>query len=164
MSFRKRAGAIIVLMVGMLMALPVFATETDPVAAFPHRYAAFDIKVAWNAVQSGDTLIVSGLIKNVRYAQIEDIDVTVWLLDKGGKVSAVGGALPIPIALKSYDYEPFTARLKSAEHRPGSTLQFTIRYRVNEGDDDNFSWMTSFAADAASGALLNQQPPSTNSW
>lgn len=153
-----------VLLVGMVMALPVLAVETDPVAAFPYRYASFDVKVAWNTDLSGDKLIVNGLIKNIRYAQIEDIDVTVSLLDNDGKVIAVGGALPIPIALKSYDYESFSAPLKGGGLRPGSKLQFVIRYRVNEGDQDNYTWMSSFTADAATGAILNRQPQTSNSW
>ncbi len=159
----KRAGVAIVLFVGMIVALPVLAAETGPAAVYPYRYSSFDINVAWNTLPSGKTLMVNGLIKNMRYTQIEDIDVTISLLDKEKKEVSVGGALPIPIVLKSYDSEPFSAPLKGAELRPGSALQFVIRYRVNEGGTDNYTWMTSFTVDAASGALLNQPQPS-NTW
>lgn len=159
----KRAGAVVALFVVMVMALPVLAAETGSAAVYPYRYSSFDIKVEWNTVQSGNTLVVNGLIKNVRYTQIEDIDVTISLLDKEKKEVSSGGALPIPIVLKSYDSEPFSAPLKGAGIQPGSALQFVIRYRVNEGGTDNYTWMTSFTVDAASGALLNQPQPS-NSW
>ncbi len=161
LSLRMGVGAVAFV---MMMALTAMAAETDPAAAFPYRYTAFDINVAWTIVKTDSALDVRGLIKNLRYGQLEDLDISVSLLDKEKKSLAVGGALPIPIVLKPDDYVSFSAPLKGAVLRPGAMLQFVIRYRVHEGADEDYGWMTSFLADAASGEVLDLRPKPSTSW
>ncbi|WP_145024891.1 hypothetical protein [Geobacter argillaceus] len=149
---------VVLVMLTALMAAPtVHAADADPVAAMPYRYADFDFKYAWRTVQVDRGLAVDGVLKNVRYASVDDVVLTVSLLNREGKRLADATTFPIPQQIKMDYYSPFDLVLKNVVLSSGDLLRFQIRYRVDEGGNNSFNWLGSFTVDAATGRLLNEK-------
>lgn len=163
MSFVLRTIALVVLAV--LAAVPtVHAGDVSPVAGMPYRYADFDFKYAWRTVQVDRGLAVDGLLKNVRYASVDDVVLTVSLLSREGKLLADATTFPIPQQIRM-DYDsPFDLVLKNVVLSQGDLLRFQIRYRVNEGDTNSFNWLGSFTVDAATGRVPAEKGKPADGW
>lgn len=113
-----------------------------------HNYSQFDVKMAWETrVVEGKT-VVDGIVKNVRYAYMYDLEVWVATLDEKGKPVAREVAYIIPLKLNLDSSAPFTVKLPVAAE-PGSKLRFTYRYRGSDGGEGfnpsgGLNWTQSF--------------------
>lgn len=147
----------------VLAATPaVFAADGAKVAAMPNRYTDFDFKYAWRTAQVDRGLAVDGLLKNIRYANVDDVVLTVSLLNREGKLLADETIFPIPQQIRMDDDRSFDLVLKNVVLSPGDLLRFQIRYRINEGGTDSFTWLGSFTVDAATGVPIGKEKPADN--
>lgn len=162
----SRALRIITLAIlAVLASMPsVPAADGVPVAAMPYRRADFDFKYAWRTAQVERGLAVDGLLKNVRYANVEDVVLTVSLLNGEGKLLADETVFPIPQQIRMDDDRPFGLVLKNVVLSPGDLLRFQIRYRVDEGDTSSFTWLGSFTVDATTGQAPTEKVKPAGSW
>ncbi|WP_243372857.1 hypothetical protein [Geotalea sp. SG265] len=125
------------------------ARTQQPLAGYPYRHQAFDLNVAWKTVSSGQGTSVEGVVQNVRYVQVRDMEVTVLLLD-GKKVLARGRSFTSPNRIDRDDMAGFDLYL-NASPRPGDLLQFIIQYQALDDASNSFHWLGSFTVDALSG-------------
>ena len=111
--------------------------------ALPQHYSQFDMKMAWNTKTTDAGTVINGMVKNVRYLDMVDVEVWVSLLDGSGKTLGRASTFILPISLKKYDTAAFSLTLpvKAVE---GTKLQFTYRYRAPDDLDDSGFWMQSF--------------------
>lgn len=163
MSFVLRIVTLV--MLAALTAVPtVHAADGSPVAGMPYRYDNFDFKYAWRTVQVDRGLAIDGLLKNVRYASVDDVVMTVSLLNREGKLLADATTFPIPQEIRM-DYDsPFDLVLKDVVPSEGDLLRFLIRYRVHDGDSNSFNWLGSFTVDAATGKVLPEKEKPADGW
>jgi hypothetical protein len=139
-----RNMALLLLLVVSLCGFSTMAGQLkEQLMAMPQQYAEFDAKMGWDfAVERGCT-VVSGVIQNARYANMEEIELWVSVLDSKGEtvarasdfvrrldldeVSAFKVALPILVA-------------------SGTKLKFTYKYVGSDGgnDGDAMKWMQTF--------------------
>jgi len=103
-------------------------------------------------------------LKNVRYASVDDVVLTVSLLNREGKLLADATTFPIPQQIRM-DYDsPFDLVLKDVVLSEGDLLRFLIRYRVDDGDSNSFNWLGSFTVDAATGRVLPEKERPADGW
>lgn len=128
------------------------ATYPDPnrqrLLSLPQHYAQFDLVMGWETRRENTGTIVEGVVKNVRYYMMRDLEIWVSLLDDRGKVAARGMTFILPSDLELDRYAPFTVRVPAAAD-PGDRLRFTYKYRGSDGGDGlerGLDWMQSFEA------------------
>lgn len=116
----------------------------------PQRYSEFDLKLAWDIRVTGDQTVIDGVVKNVRYAYMHDLEIWVVVLDPDGKVVARAMTFVIPIQLRMDEIAAFEVKLPVAV-APGTRLHFTYKYIGDDGGDVGLfrgglgmNWMQSF--------------------
>ena len=143
----KRTICMVILMISLLAGCATYP-DTDRVRleSLPQRYSQFDLVMGWETrVQSGET-VLDGVVRNVRYYMMRDLEIWVALLDERGKVVARGMTFIIPSDLGMDKSAPFTVILKVAVD-PGDRLRFTYKYRGSDGGNGmerGLDWMQSF--------------------
>lgn len=114
--------------------------------ALPEHYQQFDLVMGWEiSIDNGQT-VVEGVVRNVRYFLMRDLEIWVALLDPQGKPVQREVSFIIPTDLKLDQSAPFSVRLPMAV-KPGDRLRFTYKYRGSDGGDGlerGTSWMQSF--------------------
>ena len=143
----RRTMSLFILTISLLAGCATYP-DTDRVRleSLPQRYSQFDLVMGWETrVQSGET-VLDGVVRNVRYYMMRDLEIWVALLDERGKVVARGMTFIIPSDLGMDKSAPFTVILKVAVD-PGDRLRFTYKYRGSDGGDGmerGLDWMQSF--------------------
>ena len=143
----RRTICMVILMISILAGCATYP-DTDRVRleSLPQRYSQFDLVMGWETrVQSGET-VLDGVVRNVRYYMMSDLEIWVALLDERGKVVARGMTFIIPSDLGMDKSAPFTVKLPVAVD-PGDRLRFTYKYRGSDGGDGmerGLDWMQSF--------------------
>lgn len=143
----KRTICMVILTISLLAGCATYP-DTDRVRleSLPQRYSQFDLVMGWETrVQSGET-VLDGVVRNVRYYMMRDLEIWVALLDERGKVVARGMTFIIPSDLGMDKSAPFTVKLKVAVN-PGDRLRFTYKYRGSDGGNGRergVDWMQSF--------------------
>jgi hypothetical protein len=133
-----------------------YAAERD-LAAYPFRYNNFDYQIAWNTARSGDAALVSGALKNVRYAYIDEFSLVITLLASDGRVRSQATVFPLPQFSQMDETVPFRAELPNVSINPGDTLRFMIHYQADDGGEGGgIVWRTTFIVDALTGAEIRQ--------
>ena len=140
------------------------AARTSPFAGYPFRHADFDFKVAWKTSPSGSGISVDGILKNVRYYQVGDVQLWVKVLNKANKVLAEESTLFMPLPLEMDDYRPFSVTLQNVALAPGDMLNFVIMYRVIDDRRSSFNWLSSFTVDAMTGAAPVKEGANPDDW
>jgi hypothetical protein len=130
------------------------AARKSPFAGYPFRHADFDFIVTWKTSPVGKSVDVDGILKNVRYFQVTDLQLWVKALNKDKKVLADESTLFLPVPLNTDDYLPFSVTLKNVTLAPGDMLKFVILCRVNEDSKSSSIWLSSFTVDAITGAAI----------
>ena len=140
----------IVMLVTATALLLGFTSVSDQLKAqmvkLPHHYAQFDIKMGWSVTTGNNATTIDGIIQNVRYATMEDIEVWVSVSDAKGTVLARSVAYIIPNRLDRDDSAPFTVKLPLAVSAT-TKLLFTYKYTGADGgsmDGGVTNWMQSF--------------------
>lgn len=112
----------------------------------PQHYSQFDVKMGWTVTTGNNSTTITGIIQNVRYATMEDIEVWVSVLDANGKVTARSVDYVLPKRLVRDDVAPFTIKLPIVASA-NARLLFTYKYIGSDGggtDGDAINWMQSF--------------------
>ena len=112
----------------------------------PQHYSQFDVKMAWAVKALNGKTAIDGVIQNIRYATMEDLEISVSTLDSAGKATGHSTSFVIPIKLNKDDLAPFAVVLPVA-YSAGTKLMFTYKYLGNDGDGDGGGvgrWMQSF--------------------
>lgn len=138
------------------------AARTSPFAGYPFRHDDFDFNVAWKTSPAGQGVNVDGILKNVRYAQVSDIQLWVKVLSKDKKVMTEESTLLLPVSLNTDDSLPFSVTLKNVVLAPGNMLNFVIMYRVNDDSKSSSAWLSSFTVDAVTGASTAKEGTNTD--
>ena len=117
---------------------------------FPEHYVQFDAALSWQVRRFGPDLVIDGLFKNLRYDNMNNVEVWVAVIDPAGKTTARSVGLLLPSAIPLNGTAPFTVTL-STKPAPGSKLRFSYRYAAlsgagPEGGGDTGFWMQSFDA------------------
>jgi hypothetical protein len=140
------------------------SAHQSPAADFPFRHGAFDLKVAWRTSPIDKNLFIDGLVKNVRYLQIEDVELTVSVINGGNKVVASNRTFLVPSPINMDHSAPFGLKLSNVTLSRGDILRFLIKYRANDGGPGTFEWLSSFKVDALSGAAINEEVVNPDGW
>jgi hypothetical protein len=127
-------------------------TGRQRLQALPQHYSQFDLVMGWETRVVGGKTVVDGVLKNVRYAEMYDLEIWVAVLDQAGKVKARSVSYVIPRKLDLDQSADFSLKLPVAA-APGTRLRFTYRYRGSEGGEGlggglerGTNWMQSFEA------------------
>lgn len=163
MSFTTKVAALLATILMLTVQAPAYA-EGGPAAGLPFRHNAFDFKVAWKTTTVNQGVAIEGLLKNVRYPSVEGVDLSVRLVGKDNRVLVCGTDFPIPQRIGEYDYSPFRLVLKNGTVSKGDVLQFLIWYRINEGGQGGDRWLSSFAVDATTGAVVAKTAAKADDW
>ncbi|MBK5276529.1 MAG: hypothetical protein JJE30_15975 [Desulfuromonadales bacterium] len=103
--------------------------------------------MAWDVKNIDGNTVIDGVIQNIRYSTMEDIEVWVALLDAKGKTLWRSVDFVIPRQMDMNDTSTFSVKLKSAATH-GAKLVFTYKYSGFEGGGhDNgggVNWTQSF--------------------
>ena len=144
-------------MLCMLSAAPeLHAAGTGPAADLPYRHSAFDFKYAWKTAPIGQGIAIDGVVKSVRYFNVDGAVLSVSLLN-GDRKLAEATALPIPQQMRMEEVRPFDLVLKGVTLSPGDRLRFLVLYRATDGADGVGLWVSSFTVDATTGAVLAEK-------
>jgi hypothetical protein len=121
----------------------VYGEQLD---SLPFHYSQFDLRMAWNIKVAGPETLIEGVVKNVRYAEMDGVEIWVSALDAKGDTLARSVSFIIPRQLKEDDVVPFSVKLPLAAE-PGTELLFTYRYNAHEDVEDGVGWMQSFRSE-----------------
>jgi hypothetical protein len=111
----------------------------------PHHYAQFDAKLAWEVKPVDGATVVNGVVRNIRYHEMTDLEIWVYVLDADGK--EVQRAVDFVYMLKENESAPFALKIKPAAS--GTKLRFMYRYIGHEGggeSGDSIPWQQAFDA------------------
>lgn len=115
---------------------------TMPTTSEISRYENFDARLSWSSVTHASSTIITGMLRNIRYALMENIEVWVILLDAKGKKINRGTDFIIG-RLARDEQAPFSVTLPAVAV-PGCRLAFTYKYL-----GDETAWQQSFEVDFA---------------
>lgn len=118
----------------------------DQLKLSPQHYSQFDVNMGWDVKTDNGSTIINGIIQNIRYATMEDIEIWVSSVDANGKTVSRSVCYVIPRTLNRDDLASFNITL-STTAPPGSTLVFTYKYNGFDGggsDEGGINWMQSF--------------------
>ncbi|HEY5512124.1 MAG TPA: hypothetical protein VIK40_00640 [Geomonas sp.] len=121
----------------------------DRLESLPQHYIQFDMILSWQVRSAGAQTVVDGVLKNVRWTFMDDVEVWVAALDASGKPTARSVSFIIPNELRRDEVAPFTVKLPVGVV-PGTRLRFTYKYTGSDGGNDGpsaTSWMQSFEAE-----------------
>ena len=109
----------------------------------PEHHSHFDAQLAWQVTTTPGSTVVSGVVKNVRYFKMTDLEVWVYALDAAGKEQHRGMDFVFP--LLQDEAGPFSVKLPQLAS--GTRLRFLYSY-VGLNDDgpspDAVQWSESF--------------------
>jgi hypothetical protein len=127
-------------------------TSRERLQALPQHYSQFDLVMGWETKLVNGKTVVDGVVKNVRYAAMYDLEIWVAVLDPRGKEKSRSVSYLIPRQLNLDESADFSVKLPVAV-APGTRLRFTYRYRGSEGGEGigsglerGTNWMQSFEA------------------
>ncbi|WP_250680697.1 hypothetical protein [Geomonas sp. Red32] len=122
----------------------------------PYRYEQFDMALAWELRRSENETVVDGILKNLRYAFMEGIELWVAAAGPDGSVRARAVCYITPHQLRQDELAPFAVKLPLLIE-PGDILQFTYCYSGSDGGDGGSKWTQSFNTTIASEAVAPPQ-------
>jgi hypothetical protein len=115
----------------------------DRLAGFPQHYSQFDMALAWEVTTAGKETVVDGVVKNLRYAVMDGIEVWIAVIDAAGKAGVRSVCYVIPRQIKLDEVAPFCVKLPVLVEA-GTLLQFTYKYQGTDGGEGGVNWMQSF--------------------
>ena len=118
----------------------------DRMQTLPQHYAQFDLKLAWEVKAVDGSTVIDGVVKNIRYYEMDELEIWVLSLDAEGKEEH--RAVDYVYRLKDNEVAQFT--LKIPRVASGSKLRFIYRYIGHDGGGESgnaLSWMQSFESE-----------------
>jgi hypothetical protein len=105
----------------------------------------FDAKLSWDARISGSELNITGVVQNIRYSQVNNMEVWVTLKDPSGATIARSVSYIVPDTIYQDETAPFSMTLPHHNVTNGKLI-FTYQYVAHEGPEDGMKWHQSFEA------------------
>lgn len=137
----------------LIAILSGFSSRSDEMLhqlrSLPQHYAQFDVDLAWKFRAVDGKTVVSGVVRNVRYATMEDLEIWVALYDSRAKLLGRAVCYVVPRQLNLDDAAPFDVQLPIAAS-PGNKFIFTYKYNGLDGggsegmNGGGVNWMQSF--------------------
>jgi len=137
----------------VIIILGGFASISDEMreklTTLPHNYSQFDVKMSWEVKAVEGNTVINGVVQNVRYTIMEDLEIWVALHDSKGKLLSRAVCFIIPRQLDMGDAAPFNIKLPMLAY-PGSKFIFTYKYSGFDGGGNDgmagggSNWMQSF--------------------
>lgn len=120
----------------------------EQLKTLPQHYSQFDVNMAWDVSTINGNTFINGVVQNVRYATMEDLEIWVSLHDAKGKLLSRAVCFIIPRQLDRDVTAPFNVKLPLVPS-PGSKFIFTYKYNGfdgggNDGAAGGVNWMQSF--------------------
>lgn len=114
----------------------------ERIQTLPQHYTQFDAKLAWEFKAVDNTTVIDGVVKNIRFYEMNELEIWVSSLDADG--IEMHRAVYFVHSLKENEAAPFT--LKIPRVASGNKLRFLYRYIGNDGGDsgDALLWSQSF--------------------
>ena len=106
---------------------------TAPGAYLNHQsfsYLAFD----WNMSRQADGIQVAGIVRNINYLRLRDLDLTVSALDANDQKVGEGTYLFRAVLIDIGDTLPFELYIPVRPGRSTAKLLFVTRYRPDDRD------------------------------
>jgi hypothetical protein len=163
MPFLIKVISVVAMLVSLSACTVNEYARQNPVADMPYRHSDFDFKVAWKTSPTDQGLAIEGLLKNVRYAQVESVTLSVFLLNSDNKVLATASTFPNPQTIKIDDYVSWGVILKAVPSK-GDRLKFLIDYHAQEGNDGASRWISYFTVDEATGSEIKERIKNPDQW
>jgi len=111
----------------------------------PQQYSEFDAKLAWQVTHVGGSTRIDGVVQNIRYYEMDELEIRVISLDAKGK--ELHQAADFIHRLKENEAAPFALKIPMAAS--GTKLRFMYHYIGNNGGGDSgdaLQWRQSFEA------------------
>jgi len=111
--------------------------------ALPQHYEEFDMKMGWEFKTAGGSTEINGIAQNIRYYEMDDLEIWVVSLDTTGKELNRS----VDYIYRLMENETGQFYLKIPQVASGSTVRFMYRYNGNEGGGESGSsiaWRQSF--------------------
>ena len=102
----------------------------------PQHYTQYDIHMAWEVKSAGPDTVITGVVKNVRYAWVEGLEVWAARLDASGRPGASAACFIVPHQLRQDQLAAFDLRLPGLT-RPGTQLRLSYKYQNTEDGGGN---------------------------
>jgi len=142
-AMRRNSILIAMILLQMCGCATYRSDNPERLLTLPQHYAEFDLKLAWEVKPVEGSTVIDGVVKNIRYYQMDELEIWVLSLDAEGKV--VHRAADFVYSLKENEVAQFT--LKLPRLASGSRIRFMYRYIGIEGGGDSrdsMSWRQSF--------------------
>jgi hypothetical protein len=114
--------------------------------SLPGHYSQFDAKLAWEVTSSDNSTVINGVVQNIRYYEMSDLEVWVYSMDSNGKEVHRG----VDFVHRLMENEAGSFTIKIPRVASGTRLQFLYKYLGLNGDGgegaDAVSWSQSFEA------------------
>jgi len=114
----------------------------ERLASLPQHYSQFDMALSWEIRQAGRETTVEGVLKNLRYAHMDGIEIWVAVVDAAGKAGARSACF-IPHQIRQDEIAPFSVKLPLLVET-GTLLRFTYKYQGADGGEGGLNWPQSF--------------------
>ena len=108
----------------------------DP-ALYPHCYRGYDLALAWKTGREGVNLTVEGFIRNNRNAHLQDLELTITLLDEKGKRLSTATFFFIPDLIQLDEIKQFDVKLRIPPEAAPTRLKFHYSYHLR-GDGGGY--------------------------
>lgn len=145
----RRVATIFLMLSALLSACASYPDyRQQRLESLPQHYKQFDLLMGWEVGAADGTTVVQGVVKNVRYFMMRDLEIWVAQLDSKGKVAARGMTFIIPTDLRLDQSADFAIKIPAAV-AAGDRLRFTYKYWGSDGGsgvrgDGGTNWMQSF--------------------
>jgi hypothetical protein len=113
--------------------------------AFPQHYKEFDMKMGWEFKTDDGSTVVNGIAQNIRYYEMDDLEIWVTSLDAEGKELNRS----VDYVYRLMENESGQFYLKIPQVASGSRVRFMYRYNGHDGGGDSggsIAWRQSFEA------------------
>ena len=145
------------ILIGVITSLTACASfkyiMDTPDSQLTFRHTTLEFKVAWNTIQTGNDMVIEGLITNVRNIQVKSVEMNVMVLDANERHLSEGTVLLDHIN----GTVPFSVKIKDGVIAKGSVLKFIVSYHINDGSWYGRSGQSSFKVDAVTGVAIEEQ-------
>lgn len=108
------------------------------------QHSDFDVKMSWDMKTIVGKTVIEGVIQNIRYAMMENIEIWVALLDFRGNTVERAVDLVMPMRLDMGEVASFRAVFQLVVPS-GAKLVFSYKYDGSDGGDC-IKWRQSFEA------------------
>jgi hypothetical protein len=112
---------------------PYLNTSQERLLTLPQQHSQFDAKLAWDVTTNDKATVIEGVVKNIRYFEMDELEIWVWVLD--GKGRETHRAVSFVPRLRENEAAPFTIELPRLDS--GTKLSFMYRYIGYDGGGES---------------------------